>query len=751
MPPPSTGADLQQFVCAFNWMRTAIPSFSELVFPIHELLEAVYARSGKRTKKAAARISLHEVGWNADHQQVFKSCQTALAHATTLAHPSTDKRVCLYTDASQDFWSAIATQVPPSDLDLPSDGQRHEPLAFLSGSFTGAMSRWPIIEKEAYAIIASCNRLEWLLQRSDGFSLFTDHHNLLYVFNPNGTHGSHSAHSAAKLIRWALRLSSYRYTIEHVPGIDNVWSDMLTRWAAPPPIARISTLMLAPVAPNLDPSFSWPTAAEIRLIQDAARIGLAIEDDAATHLANNDLYRMASGQVWIPAAAHDLQLRICIVAHTGPGGHRGVSTTTASVEALFSWPTLHDDVRTFCNTCLHCRSTIGGNRTPRPFGQALHASAPNEVIHFDYLYMGPSKAGFKYLLLIKDDLSGYLWLVPSEAADAAATVNALTLWFAAFGVSQVWVSDQGSHFKNQVMDSVRKALRSQHHFTTAYSPWANGTIERACREVLRAVRALLSELRLRFDQWPAVSRIVQSVLNNSPSPQRGDIAPLTAFTGRAPDSPLQSLVCIAATQTLPLDTIKARQLVHIEELRSSVDAIHRRAHESATTHRVASRTQQNKSTATPANFDIGEFVLVAKREFRGGEKLSLRWRGPYRIVAARSDHVFDVEDLLTKAVAPVHSTRLRFYHDPSLEVTADIHAHLAHQNQGYEVNKLLDLRYDPESKEFYAQVSWLGFEEADNTWEPLLSLHEDIPTVVFNLLAHLPDRTLAHRARSSLP
>jgi hypothetical protein len=57
--------------------------------------------------------------------------------------------------SSQDFWSAIATQVPPSDLNLSPEVQRHEPLAFLSGRFTGAMSRWPIIEKEAYAIIAS--------------------------------------------------------------------------------------------------------------------------------------------------------------------------------------------------------------------------------------------------------------------------------------------------------------------------------------------------------------------------------------------------------------------------------------------------------------------------------------------------------------------------------------------------------------------------------------------------------------------
>jgi RNase H-like domain found in reverse transcriptase len=72
-----------------------------------------------------------------------------LENETTLAHPAPDKRLCLYTDASQDYWSAIATQVPPADLDLPQEDQRHEQLAFLSGSFTGTTRRWPIIGKEA--------------------------------------------------------------------------------------------------------------------------------------------------------------------------------------------------------------------------------------------------------------------------------------------------------------------------------------------------------------------------------------------------------------------------------------------------------------------------------------------------------------------------------------------------------------------------------------------------------------------------
>jgi hypothetical protein len=59
-------------------------------------------------------------------------------------------------------------------------------------------------------------------------------------------------------------------------------------------------------------------------------------------------------------------------------------------------------------------------------------------MHFDYLSMGPSLSGYKYLLVIKNDLSGYLWLVPSVAADVAGTVDALSLWFAAFGVATTW-------------------------------------------------------------------------------------------------------------------------------------------------------------------------------------------------------------------------------------------------------------------------------------------------------------------------
>ncbi|KAE9339727.1 hypothetical protein PF008_g11435 [Phytophthora fragariae] len=79
-----------------------------------------------------------------------------------LAHPDASKEVCLYCDASQEFWGAICTGVDQSDLSNPLSQQNHSTLAFLSGKFTPAQSRWPTIEKEAFAIVESAKRLEYL-------------------------------------------------------------------------------------------------------------------------------------------------------------------------------------------------------------------------------------------------------------------------------------------------------------------------------------------------------------------------------------------------------------------------------------------------------------------------------------------------------------------------------------------------------------------------------------------------------------
>jgi hypothetical protein len=83
------------------------------------------------------------------------------------------------------------------------------------------------------------------------------------------------------------------------------------------------------------------------------------------------------------------------------------------------------DVKVFVPNYLHCVATIPGDKVPRPLGMQLLAAKTSEILHFDFLYIGLSRVGmYQYLILLKYDLSGYLWLGPYRTVDAAATIDA---------------------------------------------------------------------------------------------------------------------------------------------------------------------------------------------------------------------------------------------------------------------------------------------------------------------------------------
>ena len=71
MRAPERGGDLQQFLCATNWMRTSIPNYSCVISPLHKLLERVYSIAGKRTKRAVRNVQLAGL-WGADHLSAFE-------------------------------------------------------------------------------------------------------------------------------------------------------------------------------------------------------------------------------------------------------------------------------------------------------------------------------------------------------------------------------------------------------------------------------------------------------------------------------------------------------------------------------------------------------------------------------------------------------------------------------------------------------------------------------------------------------
>ncbi len=84
--------------------------------------------------------------------RLSKNYRTRSATAVKLSYPKEGHELCLYTDASDKYWSAVVTQTTKNQLDLPTEEQRHEPLAFLGSSFKGAELGWSTFEKEGFAI-----------------------------------------------------------------------------------------------------------------------------------------------------------------------------------------------------------------------------------------------------------------------------------------------------------------------------------------------------------------------------------------------------------------------------------------------------------------------------------------------------------------------------------------------------------------------------------------------------------------------
>ena len=197
-----------------------------------------------------------------------------------------------------------------------------------------------------------------------------------------------------------------------------------------------------------------------------------------------------------------------------------------------------------------------------------------------------------------------------------------------------------------------------------------------------------------------------------------------------------------------IDFIKAQKLIKVKEMRSALDTMHRQVAETKTRKRRLAIEAHNRATnIAPVNFEVGDFVLVAKVDRKKGSKSQATWQGPKRIVRAASDLVYDVEDLITGRTSTVHASRIKCYDDSSLEVTEELLQTIQHNNPPLQtVEKLLALRYNEDQDRYEVQVQWKGFDYEDPTWEPFLTLQEDIPDLMATFLQDYPDHTLVQKA-----
>lgn len=163
------------------------------------------------------------------HSDAFRNLQQQLQAMVTTAHLNPALHLCVYTDASDHFLAAAVTKTYHLERRKSVRNHMREPLVFLSRRFFATQIHWKIYENEAFAVVQSFRRLNYILSCSDLARIFIDHRNICFTFHPTAVKPNLGRHTVLKVIRWSLYLSAFLYTIEHIPGELNTFADIMAQ------------------------------------------------------------------------------------------------------------------------------------------------------------------------------------------------------------------------------------------------------------------------------------------------------------------------------------------------------------------------------------------------------------------------------------------------------------------------------------------------------------------------------------------
>ncbi|ETK88369.1 hypothetical protein L915_07367 [Phytophthora nicotianae] len=669
MPYPTIAGKLQQFVCAINWMRECIVDFARQVAPLQRHLDAELTNT-KLTKRAAAGIKIE---LTQEERNAYDHVKEMLASVATLAFTHDETTTCLFTDTSDIGWAVIVTLVTDYNSKIPVQQQIHKLLTCMSGTFTCSQLNWTVIEKEALPIVIACEKLDYLLLRPKAFRMFCEYRNLVRVFAPDE---SVNKHVKCKLLRWAMKLIGFTYIVEHIPGPDNVWADMASRWAGnhvpEVTVKRLKTIRRRrpwdqTQRPELRPfdadSFVWPKFEEIQRRKASTR-------RRPVPCARTKVSSPSTTEIWVPAEATEIIQRLCVVAHCGSQDHRGQQAMVVHLQRLFTIDRLRQTVADVVNNCLLCLHSRVGEDHPKTV---------------DY--------GFSnYLQVLKDQATHYCELVVADSAESQVVVEALLAWHA-------------------------RRIRTQQAFTPAYNPWVIGSIERINRDVLQVIRAMILEYRLGV---PCATHAVQ-LEQYCGALVRQPLTVGALHRARTPDPTGQILP--TRESSVADDPTSAEMDGYLSELRGSIQSMHCAADNQRQKQRLLNKKRERGDTLV--NFAVGDYVLRSRVDEKHGNKLQVMWIGPYWVIRADT-HSFRVGHLVTGEEQAVHALKLTFYADDSLNVTDELLEHVSSQGIVSAVEQLKGHRWNKDINDSEILISWKGLQPIEESFEPMGGLAKEI-------------------------
>jgi len=353
-----------------------------------------------------------------------------------------------------------------------------------------------------------------------------------------------------------------------------------------------------------------------------------------------------------------------LLMHHEGYGHMGTNRMLETIRLRYFWSGMDKDIMDHTGKCLNCKLRKSYQRKPKvPIMKYTDTSRPLDRVHVDLTGPLPTtKQGHRYIMVIKDYLTKFVWLIPLKTKTAMEVAQAFVGEFVCLaGIPGRLVSDRGNEFVNQLLTSISKVMGVARISTTPYNPRSDGFVENHNKTLKDQLFHYVDTLKQ--DDWDSYLPTVQLMYNTTVSLSTG-YTPMLLMTGR--EARMPGLNHLASEEReLKKDVVNnAYVLKMIETMRGYQDF-------------ALSQTEKNKGrfnvrVKQPLEFveyeegqqfmrvrrPISKFKSVDEKEaWKISAKLLERFEGPYRIIRRISPVLYEA-DIDGKSVT-VHAVNMK--------------------------------------------------------------------------------------------
>lgn len=642
-PTPENLKDVQSFMGFCNFNRRFIRDFSGLSLPLTRL-----------TRKEQAFL------WSKIEEAAFQALKEACISAPVLIMFQSGKPMRMETDASDLALGACITQ--------EKDGKWH-PVAYYSRKFSATEERYDVYDKELMAIVDAIQHWRIYCESCSDLAIYTDHKNLVTFTTTKDLN--------RRQVRWAEKLSQYKFRIIHTPGKDNGRADALSRRRD---IAGEKTEVRQAI---------------LREGQDGTL--------EASHEVNTTM-RIANT---VPKEQQDAIIQ---QHHDDPlHGHPGIKRTMELIQRNYDFPGMKELVTRYIQACDQCQRNK--HSTHAKYGEMQPtqiAKAPWEDIAMDFVSGFPeskdpvTNVRYNAILVIVDRFTKYALFIPFHKNYSAEQLGHIILdkLVRNYGIPKTIISDRDKLFTSNYWTTLMATIGTKRKLSTAYHPETDGQTERTNQTMLTYLRLYSNQNQ---DNWISLLPMAQLVYNNKLSESTGE-TPYFANHGRHPN---------LFERTFP--TIKTQKaLQNADELKE----IHKKLEDNMRKAQQRSISYVNKKRKMAPQLKRGDKVYLLTKNLRTkrpSKKLDHIKVGPFLIDAVISPVNYRLQLPEDAKIHSVFHISLLEPADPETPLQNTFHYEEEETNE-FEVEQVLRHRLVDNGKEYL--IKWKDYPHSENTWEP---------------------------------